>query len=131
MTNEQLRSPVVSGLQVHRVRHRGFVLIYLAGRFVALTALTVEEHLARGLSGRLPRIVLEAQRVTEMDVTAATMLHVAGQVARDRGGFLRVAAPSAAVSAALRSVSSTAVSVYRSAGDALRLQAGGETGGRR
>ncbi|WP_432838745.1 STAS domain-containing protein [Dactylosporangium sp. CA-092794] len=116
--------PVVPRLRIHHEQHASFVLIHLAGRFVALTALHVQEHLARALSRQPPRIVLEVQRVTEMDATAATMLHAAGQVARDRGGFLRVAAPSAAVSAAMLALSSPAVTVYRSAGDALRLHTG-------
>ncbi|WP_432826889.1 STAS domain-containing protein [Dactylosporangium sp. CA-092794] len=121
VTGGPSRGPVSPRLRVHREDHAGLIVVRLAGRFVALTALSAESCLARALSDRPPRIVLEAHRVTEMDATAAMMVQAAGQVARDHAGFLRIAAPSEAVAAALLAQPSTAVTVYRSLADALRL----------
>ncbi|MFG2043763.1 STAS domain-containing protein [Dactylosporangium sp. NPDC048998] len=111
--------PVAPRLRVHREEHEGFVLLRLVGQFVALTALSVQVNLARSLAARPPRIVLETHAVRAMDAVAATMVQVAAQVAGERAGFVRIAAPSAAVAAALRALPSGSVGVHVSVADAL------------
>ncbi|MER7007711.1 STAS domain-containing protein [Dactylosporangium sp. NPDC000555] len=111
--------PVAPRLRVHREEHEGFVLLRLVGQFVALTALTVQVNLARSLAARPPRIVLETHAVRVMDAVAATMVHAAVQVAIERAGYVRIAAPSAAVATALLALPAGSVSVHVSVADAL------------
>jgi anti-anti-sigma factor len=119
---------------VYREYHEGFVVIRLAGQFVASTALTAEANLALALSARPARVVVEMQQVTEIDATAMTMLLATAQVAADRDGFVRLAAPPEPVSAALDAGPATRVSAHRSVGHAvrgvatLRATDGGESG---
>ncbi|MEV4511140.1 STAS domain-containing protein [Dactylosporangium sp. NPDC049525] len=98
----------------------GFVLITVSGHVVELTALTLEVHLARALTGRPPNLVLLTSAVTAMDETAAMLLDAAAQIAVDRGGFLRLVAPSAAVWTAVETLRSATLSTHRNVADALQ-----------
>ncbi|MEV8514826.1 STAS domain-containing protein [Dactylosporangium sp. NPDC051484] len=73
------------------------VVLALEGLLVDGTAETIEPVLAGLLVADKPRLVLDVSQVTVCDTTGAALLVTAAGMARDRGGELRLAAPSPAI----------------------------------
>jgi anti-sigma B factor antagonist len=73
------------------------VVLALHGLLVDGTVATVEPVLARLLGADEPRLVLDVSQVTVCDTAGAALLASVAGLARDRGGELRLAAPSPAI----------------------------------
>jgi len=73
------------------------VVLALHGLLVDGTVATVEPVLAGLLSADEPRLVLDVSQVTVCDTAGAELLAGVAGLARDRGGELRLAAPSPAI----------------------------------
>src|SRR3954468_9217368 len=75
------------------------VVLALHGLLVDGTVATVEPVLAGLLGADEPRLVLDVSQVTVCDTAGAGLLVSVAGTARDRGGELRLAAPSPAIRA--------------------------------
>jgi anti-anti-sigma regulatory factor len=75
------------------------VVLALHGLLVDGTVATIEPVLAGLLVADEPRLVLDVSQVTVCDTTGAELLVSVAGVARERGGELRLAAPSPAIRA--------------------------------
>ncbi|WP_426506180.1 STAS domain-containing protein [Dactylosporangium sp. McL0621] len=73
------------------------VVLALHGLLVEGTVATIEPVLAGLLVADEPRLVLDVSQVTVCDTTGAELLVGVAGLARDRGGELRLAAPSPAI----------------------------------
>jgi anti-sigma B factor antagonist len=73
------------------------VVLALHGLLVDGTVATIEPVLAGLLVADEPRLVLDVSQVTVCDTTGAALLVSVAELARDRGGELRLAAPSPAI----------------------------------
>ncbi|WP_432828999.1 STAS domain-containing protein [Dactylosporangium sp. CA-092794] len=73
------------------------VVLALHGLLVDGTVATIEPVLAGLLVADEPRLVLDVSQVTVCDTTGAALLVSVAGTARERGGELRLAAPSPAI----------------------------------
>ncbi|UWP80865.1 STAS domain-containing protein [Dactylosporangium fulvum] len=73
------------------------VVLALHGLLVDGTVATVEPVLAGCLAAHEPRLVLDVSQVTVCDTVGAALLVSVADTARDRGGEVRLAAPSPAI----------------------------------
>jgi anti-anti-sigma factor len=72
-------------------------VLALYGRLVADTVQSLEPMLTGMLIADRPRVVVDLSEVVDCDPAGAAMLVDAARLARERGGELRIAAPSEAV----------------------------------
>lgn len=87
---------------------------------MACTALRLETALTLALHEPAPGVVVDVSGVSAVDGTAVTVLTVAAEVARDAGGYLRLAAPGSAICRVLRELGAmAAIDTYHSMTGAL------------
>jgi anti-anti-sigma factor len=80
------------------MRHpRSATVLALYGRLVHDTVQSLEPMLAGLLVVERPRLIVDLSEVADCDPAGAAMLARAARLARQQGGELRIAAPSAAV----------------------------------
>jgi anti-sigma B factor antagonist len=89
-------------LFVHTGRLHAATVVRLAGSLTAATASILETALVEPLSSRAARVVVDLSGITNCDHSGVAALAGTAVVAGDRGGELRIAAPSVAVCAWLR-----------------------------
>ncbi|GAA2618267.1 hypothetical protein GCM10010399_56650 [Dactylosporangium fulvum] len=94
-------------------------MLALHGLLVDGTVATVEPVLAGCLAAHEPRLVLDVSQVTVCDTVGAALLVSVADTARDRGGEVRLAAPSPAIRSWLGvAAGMSGIAVFGSADDA-------------
>jgi anti-sigma B factor antagonist len=92
----------VGGLSVSSRSERGYVIAALSGELDIACAPALREKLLGSLRPAASRLVIDLSRVSYADASGLAVLVGAGRRAALLGGFLRLAAPTAAVDTVLR-----------------------------
>ena len=92
----------VAGLAVTIRAECGYTVAALTGKLDLAAAPALREQLWRILRPAASRLVIDLSEVSHADVSGITVMVGTGRRARLLGGFLRLAAPAPAVTAALR-----------------------------
>ena len=92
----------VGGLSVSSRSERGYVIAALSGELDIACAPALREKLLGSLRPAASRLVIDLSRVSYADASGLAVLVGTGRRAALLGGFLRLAAPTAAVDTVLR-----------------------------
>jgi anti-anti-sigma factor len=93
---------LVPGIAVTLRAECGYTVAALAGKLDIAAAPALREQLWRILRPATSRLVIDLSAVSHADVSGLTVMVGTGRRARMLGGFLRLAAPTPAVTGALR-----------------------------
>ena len=92
----------IPGVTLTSRAERGYTVAALTGKLDLASAPALRERLRRLLRPAASRLVIDLSGVSHADVSGLTVLVGTGHRARLVGGFLRLAAPTAAVTGTLQ-----------------------------